>query len=332
MIAGVTGATGFIGQLLVQGHLDNSDTVRILIRNPVPDIPCSASAQMFTGDLIDCTSDELIPFVNGLDVLYHCAAEHTNEEQMFDLHVKGTEKLIQAATARIGRWVQLSSVGVYGPYKEGTITEEFLHKPNGCYEETKAKSDTLVQHAMTDHAFDAVIVQPANVFGPTMSNQSLFQLIKSVYKGIFCYIGDREANVHYIPVANVISGLMLCATHTKAKGNTYILSNTTILRNFIETIARYLNKPAPKYTLPEYLVRPVAGILEKICPFPLTTSRIDALTSRTIYSSRKIRSELNYADVMTVEDGLRQMCDFFLQQENSKIHTTRQDGNPGHLD
>ena len=329
MIVGITGATGFIGQLLVQRHLDNNDIVRILLRHPRPNIPHSASAQIFTGNLINCTSVELKPFVEELDVLYHCAAELTNEEHMYDLHVKGTGKLIDAASGRIGRWVQLSSVGVYGPFKEGTITEEYIPNPQGYYEETKAKSDSLVRHAMTGQAFDAVIVQPANVFGPSMSNNSLMQLIKSVYKGIFCYIGSSEACVNYIPVANVIAGLMLCATHANAKGNTYILSNTTSLRDFIETIAMYLNKPAPRYTLPEYLIRPIARVLEKIVHFPLTTSRINALTSKVIYSSQKIRSELNYDDAFTVEDGLREMCDIFLKLENNKTRAT-QGGNPGY--
>jgi nucleoside-diphosphate-sugar epimerase len=329
MNIGITGASGFIGQHLLHCHYEKGDSVRILLKNPDPVKYKTGSAQLYTGNLIQCDSEDLIPFVDGLNVLYHCAGEINNQSIMYNLHVKGTGKLIEAASGRIGRWVQLSSVGVYGPFKEGTITEEYAPNPQGCYEETKVKSDSLVRHAMMGRAFDAVIVQPANVFGPTMSNSSLFQLIGSVYKGIFCYIGSSEACVNYIPVANVIAGLMLCATHANAKGNTYILSNTADLKSFIETIARHLNKPAPRHVLPEYPVRALAGVLEKIVQFPLTTARIDALTSRVKYSSQKIRSELNYNDAITVEDGLHEMCDVFLKLDKNKTRDA-QGGNPGH--
>ena len=42
------------------------------------------------------------------------------------------------ACGRIGRWIQLSSVGVYGPRTEGIVTEHTPEAPLGTYEQTKA--------------------------------------------------------------------------------------------------------------------------------------------------------------------------------------------------
>jgi len=210
MIVGVTGATGFIGKLLVKRHLENGDTVRILTRKSK--ITGMKSIQVFTANLLSCTPETLIPFVDNLDVLYHCAGELSDKNRMYDLHVTGTEKLIQAAKNRVGRWVQLSSVGVYGEFREGVVTEDTPNNPQGLYEQTKAASDDLVQQAGEEKAFETVILRSSNVFGLSMKNQSLFDLINNIYKKMFFFIGKNDANINYVHVDNVVAGLMLCAS------------------------------------------------------------------------------------------------------------------------
>ena len=108
MIVAITGGRGFIGSCLVEKHLNQDDEVRVLSRNKIFK---KNGAQIFIGDLTNKDSD-FDDFVDGVDVLYHCAGEYKNESLMHKLHIDGTQSLINSSKGRIGRWVQLSSVGV----------------------------------------------------------------------------------------------------------------------------------------------------------------------------------------------------------------------------
>src|SRR5574341_4931 len=77
-----------------------------------------------------------------------------------------------SARARQGRraprraWVQLSSVRVYGPVREGVVDESRPYAPRGEYETTKAESDRLVLEAFERGAFSCTILRPSIDFGP----------------------------------------------------------------------------------------------------------------------------------------------------------------------
>ena len=108
MIIAITGGSGFIGKKLVDRHIQQGDQVRLLSRkSPLR----SVDVQYFLGDL-SSSSVDLSDFVDSVDILYHCAGEVNNKSLMQELHVNGTQRLVDAAQGKIGRWVQLSSVGV----------------------------------------------------------------------------------------------------------------------------------------------------------------------------------------------------------------------------
>ncbi|MGZ8257340.1 MAG: NAD-dependent epimerase/dehydratase family protein, partial [Gallionella sp.] len=159
----ITGATGFIGMRLALAHLARGDTVRVLSRRSRADIALSDNVQHVQGSLQDLVS--LSAFVSDVDVLYHCAGEIRDEAKMHALHVAGTANLIAAARGKIGRWVQLSSVGTYGVQRTGRITESTELTPRGIYEITKLASDELVIQASLERAFEHVILRPSNVYG-----------------------------------------------------------------------------------------------------------------------------------------------------------------------
>jgi nucleoside-diphosphate-sugar epimerase len=50
----------------------------------------------------------------------------------------------------------------------------------------------------------------------------------------------------------------------------------------------------------------------KLVPnFPLTSSRVDALTSRCKYSNKLIENELGYTNLITIEDGITKLVQFY---------------------
>lgn len=301
MIVAITGGTGFIGRKLIQHHLAQGDEVRVLTRRTSTE----TNVQWHHGDL--CSTSDLTPFVDNVDVLYHCAGEIRNEAHMQPLHIEGTQRLIATAAGRIGRWVQLSSVGAYGRQRTGIVTEKTELKPLGMYEITKVKSDDLVCIASFNGAFAHTILRPSNVYGAEMSNQSLFSLINMIDRRRFLFIGEPGSFANYIHVDNVVAALTLCATHPEVTNQVYNLSDHRTMEHFVAIIAESLGRLTPRLRLPEGIVRASAKLLSGIPGFPLTESRIDALTGRAIYSTEKIENELAYRHPVSMEVGLNEL-------------------------
>ncbi|CAG0957980.1 partial dTDP-6-deoxy-L-talose 4-dehydrogenase (NAD(P)(+)), partial [Anaerolineae bacterium] len=187
MIVAITGGTGFIGKKLVARLVERGDTVRLLTRNPAPS-GNSSLVQMHECDLLKAGVNELSVMLDGVDVLYHCAGQLKNQLTMRALHVDATRRLAEAASQRVGHWVQLSSVGVYGPVMEGTVTEDSALNPAGEYEITKTESDQIVVAAANKGALSYSILRPSNVFGAEMTNQSLFGMVSMIDRGLFFHI------------------------------------------------------------------------------------------------------------------------------------------------
>lgn len=306
----ITGGTGFIGRALVLRHLAAGDTVRVLSRqsrnqNGFPDV-----VKLYSGDLVSAgNSTFLSHFVEGTDVVYHCAGEITHASRMRLLHVDGTRKLVEAANGNIGHWVQLSSVGTYGSYRHGVVTEETPLRPTGVYETSKAESDQLVQQAADDGAFSCTVLRPSIVFGPGMRNRSLRQMTGMIDRGFFFFIGPRGASANYIFLDNVIEALVRCGRMAAAKGRVYNLSDNRTIEEFVALIADALDRSRPNLRVSECLARFAARSLGKLPGFPLTESRVDALTSRVVYPATRMERELGYAHAVTMEDALYLVVD-----------------------
>lgn len=309
MIVAITGGTGFIGRKLVLCHLARGDEVRVLSRRLPANIGLPAAVRQWQSDLV--SSANIQPFVDGADVLYHCAGEVRNMGLMEMVHVEGTRKLIDAAAGRIGRWVQLSSVGAYGKQRSGVVTEESVLNPCGTYEVTKVKSDSLVASAAANGAFDHVIVRPSNVYGLEMSNRSLFSLISIIRRGLFFFIGKSGASANYIHVNNVVEALLLCGRSPHSSGRVYNLSDHRSMEQFVGAIVKGLGIGMPRIRLPETPVRLLAKLAGVVPGIPLTEARVDALTSRAVYPSTRIERELGYQHAVSMENGLFEMVGYW---------------------
>ena len=305
MLVGITGGTGFIGSAVVQRHLRRGDAVRCLSRRRLPGR--DGRMEFVSGDLT-APDARLTRFADGLDVLYHCAGEVRDDRRMRAVNLQGTGALVAAAAGRIGRWVQLSSAGVYGRYRDGVISERTPVTPQGEYETTKAQADQLVIEAAAKGRIDSVVVlRPTIVFGAGMPNRSIAQMIAVIQRGRFFFIGRRGASANYVHVSNVVDALVLCGTSPCASGRIYNLSDWTTVEDFARVIADALGRPRPRLRLPERPVRLMVDACGRIASLPLTQARIDALVSRARYASDRIQQELGYVPRVSIDDGLTEL-------------------------
>lgn len=308
LVVAITGGTGFIGRRLVEFHVRRGDAVRVLSRQALPPEMHDMGVTGYTGDLSGQISAD---FTRHADVLYHCAAELGDAARCWSANADGTRNLLREAEG-VGRWVQLSSVGVYGPKQVGVVTEDSPTLPHNPYERSKAEADRRLIERASAGNFDYAILRPSNVFGPGMPNRSLRQLAEAIRRGLFCFVGPPGASANYLFVDNVVEALFLCATHPRASRRVFNLSDWRTMEDFVAAIAAALHAATPCRRLPAVPLRLLASVAQHVPGSPLTQGRIDALSGRAVYPADRIAAELGYRHGISMEDGLvRTLAGFF---------------------
>ena len=304
----ITGATGFIGNTLLKRHILMGDDIAVITRDKNKISYNYKKIEIFQGDI---NSANLSAFVKDVDILYHCAAEIKDECKMWQVNYDGTRRLFEASIGNVGRWVQLSSIGVYKSKATEVITEKTPEDPLGLYEISKAASDRLINNLSRGHEIEVVILRPASVYGAEMRNQSLFQMVSAINKGLFFYFGNKKSTVHYIHVNDVVNALLLCGTSSNAVGGIYNISYESTIENLTDSILKEIGKSSSIRTLPLAFVKIIANSFGLIPNFPLSRSRLKSLNSSARYSSSLIAEELGFECKVPLEVGVKEIVEIW---------------------
>lgn len=313
----VTGGGGFIGKALVEQLIDQGHEVNLLTRVATES---TAYKKYFIANLLD-ENASLDAFLDEASVIYHCAGEIKNPSLMHDLHVDGIRRMLATVRAKINaskqrvHWVQLSSVGAYGPpsgaaNEQRVVTEETPCKPVGEYELTKTMADELVKDfAKHEPLFTYTILRPSNVVASTMPNQSLRSLVGMVKRGLFFYIGSRTAIASYVHLDDVVAALLLCGEDVHAQGHIFNLSNDCELSHIVRMIAKSSGIKPPNVCVPELPLRLFIKLISPLVQTRLTQNRIDALVRHTYYSSNKLKDVLGFVPQYDIPRAVSYMFD-----------------------
>ena len=318
----VLGGTGFIGARLVNKLREVGYHVRVITRKE----NCTKAINDESVEYIVCDilnhASVSENYVNGCSVVFNCAGEIHNKELMRAVHVESVRNIIDVCK-KVAReknqeihWVQLSSVGAYGPptgaaNAERVVTEDTPQSPVGSYEITKTEADELVKASAEKKIFTYSILRPSNVYGAEMPNNSLRQWAYLIKKNFFFYVGKPNAVSTYVHVDDVVGALLLCGFDQKARGEVFNISNDCSQEYLVEAMAKAMNVSPPRLRLPEWVVRLISALFKNVSGFPVTTSRINALVARTQYPAVKLKKILGYEpkyDIAeTVEEVIRGM-------------------------
>lgn len=299
----LTGASGYIGSMLARRLQQSCTGLRLVSRRV---LPTQCGVQNFQADLADEASS-LHGIFEDIDVMLHCAGEIRQPSLMQALHVGGMQRLLDEAQAhflRTGRalhWVQLSSVGAYGPGLDVAemprqITEDSPCAPVGTYEISKTLADQLlIDFAATQPLLSYTILRPSIVIGSDMPNQSVRSLIRFISKGWFFYIGSTPSVATYIHVDDVVEALLVCATKAQARGQIFNLSNDCLLADIVAAVARHHGRQPPALRVPQWPLRLAVRLFGSWFKLPLSLERIDAMVRRTRYPNQKILHRLGFS-------------------------------------
>ena len=201
----LTGGAGFIGSHLVRRILRTrpNDRVRVFDLYTYAASPDSLRhfehdprLEIVRGDVAD--PDALRPALDGAAAVLHLAAEsHVDRAirapaDFVRTNTLGTQTLIDAVLDRPAadrpRLVHVSTDEVYGalPLRPPDLrfTEDTPLAPRNPYAASKAAADLLVRAAHHTHALDAVVLRPANNFGPYQHPEKLIpRFITTLLRG-----------------------------------------------------------------------------------------------------------------------------------------------------
>lgn len=222
----VSGANGFIGQVLVAQLLQAGHVVIPVVRDAG-----ESSTAISSGDLAAPVVPTTVP---ALDTVVHLAA-HTHARRddaagtrIWATNVEGTRALL--AIARAGearRFVFLSSVKVNGERTDGyAFTADDVPAPEDAYGCSKLAAEQLVRATCAEAGIDFVILRPPLVYGPGQKG-NLRALATAVRRGLPLPFGSVENSRSIIHVANLANLITVAATRSGTIGRVLMADEGT---------------------------------------------------------------------------------------------------------
>ncbi|MFO0355602.1 MAG: NAD-dependent epimerase/dehydratase family protein [Sphingobacteriaceae bacterium] len=291
----ITGATGFIGQHLLEDLLPLNYRITIITRDPNKSVRVkSDKIKVIKADLND--EGSLVKAFEGADVVVNLAAELRQLDVIEKTNVQGTHYLVNALKMNnVKQCIHLSSVGVVGmqySMKPVEVTENSECDPKNDYERTKLASEQILKNAVKDSDCNLSILRPTNVFGEHHPKKALFQLFSKLKSSSF-FVTTNAAVVNYVYVKDV-TAVIINAIQNPVNNGIYNIGESMSMKEFVLTFSKIIGKKTNVIVLPKFLF----GFLNLF-----GVSKLKALSNAVSYSDKKLKVLIAYP--FGIEKGLK---------------------------
>lgn len=309
----ITGANGYIGQKLINKLEKHNYKLSLLFRSSDNIlIENKHKHRIVIGNLSDKASLEQL--LKDCSLVINLAGEYTHEKLMMDSNYYGVKALFDVIEKLgIPRFIHLSTVGVYGRPTHGLFDENAPFSGINSYEKSKVLSENYFLNKNSKQT-DIIILRPSNVFGPKMKNNSLREMFLNISRGTFFFIGKKGAIVNYLYIDNLVNSITTIINDKKSSNNglqVFNLNQEATLEEFVSYFSSKTEKHKSFLRLQYTLTYFIAYLFDLITilfkfKFPLTRSRISALTSRATFSQKKFEKLYDYRHEYTLEQGIQE--------------------------
>ena len=216
----VTGANGFIGAWLCEKLVSEGAAVTGTVHGGQKLLEIHGIAGKIREVKADVRNpDELKEVFSGKPVLcFHLAAMSSTRDASkslglaFEINVKGTRNVLEAASEAGAAVVFVSSVKTYGDQTENCFSEEDELIGKSTYAKSKIAAEEECKKASGEKGLSVAIARLGNVFGGKDSN--LTRLVPGAIKQILenkqpQVTGRGESLLDFIYVEDLVEGLML---------------------------------------------------------------------------------------------------------------------------
>jgi len=257
----VTGGAGFIGSNFIRYALAHHRQLTIVNvdlltyagqGNNLQDLEGSPRYRLVRADVNDRAA--LRQAMAGCEAVIHfAAATHvdrsiTDPAPFLQTNVLGTAAVVETARAlQIPRLLHVSTDEVYGACTAAHGFDEAAPlRPTNPYAASKASADLLVQAAVATHGVPALIVRPANNFGPYQYPEKLIPLFitNALADAPLPVYGDGGHIRDWLHVEDTCAALLIVLARGRA-GEAYNVSAESLTANLEvgRQILQMLGKP-----------------------------------------------------------------------------------------
>jgi len=290
----ITGATGFIGQRLINAV---NGEFRVLSRVKHPNyktIVCDLQSEVIPDQAL-----------NNVSTVFHLAGfshDLRDASKIADLYYKvnvsATVQLAELAVrAGVKRFVFVSSVKAGGDPSLGVCSSETNQgDPEGVYGKTKREAEFKLLEIGKESGMHVSIIRPSLVYGPDVKG-NLQLMLSGIGKGWFPPLpetGNRRSMIH---VDDLVRAILLVAEDKRANGEIFITTDGTphSSRDIYNAMCNVLGKSIPKWSVPKFLFDMVSLISPRI------KYKVNKLLGDECYSSKKLE-KLGFKAKKTLKD------------------------------
>lgn len=306
----VTGATGFVGTVLVnllkqQGHQ------LVLVGHH---LKAESKEKIHAVNLAHHVDWQ--PLLQGCDAIVHLAARvHEMKEsakdaaeQYMKVNVEATRNLAeQAAITGVKRFIYLSSLKVNGENSRVGLpfNESDQPNPEGPYAQSKYLAEQALNDLAKKTAIEVTIVRPPLVYGPNVraNFETLLSIIHRKLPLPFASIVNQRS---YVYVGNLAHFIVTCLTHTKAANQCFLISDAYDLSTpqLIKQCAIALGVQANLFFFPQRLLYILSTLFGKKTIY-------QRLCGDLTVDVTKAKELLCWSPPFSVEDGLQETAKAF---------------------
>jgi nucleoside-diphosphate-sugar epimerase len=223
----VTGATGFIGQNLIERLKTIPDIHLILLSRKL--IEQSTQNIVWVKSSLDKLTRSFWQSkdIDTIDYIFHLGAftpknhnEANDVESVYRDNLMGTRRLLESLPSSPKKFIFSSTLDVYQFSQEDTILDEYSPiRPSGLYGASKFFCEQLIQNMATEKNFNYAILRYGHIFGPGEEAYSKLipQIIKNSLAGKPPVIyGDGTIERDFLFIDDVIEATLRAAIVNKS--------------------------------------------------------------------------------------------------------------------
>lgn len=312
----VTGADGFIGSHLTEELVKKGAKVKALSQYNsfnnwgwLEQVSCLNDIEVLSGDIRDPHYCKHI--TKGVDVVFHLAAliaipySYIAPTSYVDTNVTGTLNICQAALDNgCERIIHTSTSEVYGTAQYVPIDEKHPLQPQSPYSASKIGADNMAMSFFNAFDLPLTIARPFNTYGPRQSARAVIPtIISQIANGTKeIKVGDLSPTRDFNYVLDTCTGFIALAESDKTVGETFnIGSNFEIsIQDTFELIKKIMQSDVDFVVDPQR-IRPGKSEVQRLW---CNNSKINELTG--------------FKPDFTIEAGLKETIDWFINKENLK--------------
>ena len=326
----VTGGAGFIGSALIKELISNSDNEIINIDKltyagnllNLKDIENKKKYKFKKFDINDFREISELFSIEKPDAIINLAAEShvdrsiTEPANFIKTNILGTFSLLEVVREYIiknknkkrFKFLHVSTDEVFGDLSinEPACNEDKKYAPSSPYSASKASSDHLVRAWGRTYNIQTIITNCTNNYGPFQFPEKLIPVTINniISEEKIPIYGDGNQCRDWLYVDDHARALSKILIHGKVDETYNISGNNNISNiNLVKKICQLMDKKQKKGDLSSSI---------KLISFVKDREGHDV---RYALDSSKVRNELNWQPIETIETGLEKTIDWYLQNQ-----------------